>query len=144
MKNCILTTAIIVFGFSLKLQAATFLPYFNPVRTELVTQLGIATNAAPQDKKLVSALKKPLSMIDKPGTANLAGDLKLLSSLAPALKKLTVGTAFDASLNQTVDSYLVAMISAANTSSNKLTSAPTSGLKTAASNASKNARSGRR
>ena len=123
-----LTTA----AFLQPAHAATLQPYLDPVRSEITNQLTIASNTVPVDKKLITSLKSALSKLNKPGTASLVGDTKLLSTLAPAFNKTSLSNSFYLLFNGAADNYLALLLANAGSSSTALGATYPSSSRTAA------------
>jgi hypothetical protein len=115
-------------------QAATLLPYLQPVRDEINNQLASAGDT-PADRKLVNSLKAALKQIDKPGQASLANDTRLLSTLASALTRTSASDNFVPLLETARDNYIAALNNEATSSSDRLNGALPSKTQSAADKA---------
>ncbi len=69
------------------------LPFFAPLREEIVTQHALATNTVPLNKKLVSALASNLKTLDKTKPTLVTGSAAL-GTLAKALAKTSLSNTF--------------------------------------------------
>lgn len=132
MKRFLTLIALSAAAFLQPAHAATLQPYLDPVRSEITNQLTIASNTVPVDKKLITSLKSALSKLNKPGTASLVGDTKLLSTLAPAFNKTSLSNNFYLLFNGAADNYLALLLANAGSSSNALGATYPSGSRTAA------------
>jgi hypothetical protein len=106
--------------FGIQVHAVTMLPYLNPVRVEIMRQLGLATGESAVDKKLRTSLSTTLKTLDAPGVASLANDLRLLGLIVPALSKTSVSNALFLSLDTAETSYLATLYESAKVNSNRL------------------------
>lgn len=116
-------------------EAATLLPYLDPVRDEVSNQLTLAGTPTPANRKLINSLNAALKQLNKPGLTSLANDTRLLSTLVPALLKTSVSNVFLPLLDTAKDNYSAYLRDAANTSSNRLSAALPSKTQTAADKA---------
>ena len=99
MKHLFLTLVLCSAIFLPSAHAASGL--FDSLRAEVLNQLNIATNGVEEpDKKLVSALRKALTTIDKtkPDFASLA---KALGTLAKGLNRTAVSNEFAGEFSST-------------------------------------------
>jgi hypothetical protein len=120
MKQLFLILAIVSFSFAQQSRAALFLPHLADVRLEITSQLAIASNAPVLDKKLVTALRKSLTLIDRPGKTNVANDLKTLGLVAKTLNRTTVSNEFQNEFTAAIDEYFLLLSAAATSGSNRL------------------------
>jgi hypothetical protein len=109
-------------------------PYFSEVRSEITNQLTIASNAPSLDKKLITSLRKALTLIDKADPDNLVKDTKTLTLLASTLNKSSVSNAFDSHLQTVVNIYYNVLLTDRNSLSNRLLATFPSGPHNAAQN----------
>lgn len=84
------------------------LPFFSSIREEIVSQLTIASNTPPLNKKLVSALGSNLKTIDKTKPTLITGSAAL-GTLAKSLGKTSLSNTFLPILTGTRTVYLEAM-----------------------------------
>ena len=120
MKQLFLVLALVLIAIVPPAHAAIFLPHLADVRVEITNQLAIASNAPALDKKLVSALRKSLTLIDRPGKTNVANDLKTLGLVAKSLNRTSVSNEFQSEFTAAVDEYFILLSAAANSGSNRL------------------------
>jgi hypothetical protein len=110
MKCLLLTLALFAAIFVPSERAAAALPYFETVRAQVLSQLDLATNGvAEPDKKLVSALQKALTAIDKT-KPDYASGAKSLGKLAKALNRTSVSNVFAPVFESTVADYVGALM----------------------------------
>lgn len=83
-------------------------PFFSSLREEVLNQLTIASNAVPQDKKLLAALRSNLKTIDKTKLTLIAGS-GALSTLAKSFSKLSLSNTFLPIVVDTRTTYLDVM-----------------------------------
>ena len=88
-------------------------PSLRSLRTEILTQLDIATDGvATPDKKLVAALRKALVTIIYVDSGNYAAAAKTIGALAKVLNQPPLSTVFDPIFQNTVDTYITALTNA--------------------------------
>lgn len=133
MKRIALLLTLLVLACGSPARAAVSTTNFVALRAEIVTQLTLASNTVPVDKKLIASLKKSLAVIDKPGVTNLVNDTKVLTLLTP-LTKTSLSNTFNPLLNNSLQDFLNVFFAAAANSSNNLAGTFPSGLHTAAGN----------
>jgi hypothetical protein len=92
----------------------------------------VTNNNDSPDKKAVSTLKRALATIEKTATTNVAADTKTLSTLATSISHSSVSNLLGDDLVDTVAFFYNWELGHANSSSNDLNSAFSSGTKTAA------------
>ena len=109
-------------------EAAVLYPYLDGVRTAAAAQLA----AGPADAKTRSALNRTLRLIDAPGKATLAKDLKVVSVIGPTLMKTSVADSFYAPLNSAVGLYLARLMAAAELRATNIAALPSSQAQAAA------------
>jgi hypothetical protein len=116
-------------------RAAVFLPHLADIRAEITNQLVIASNAPTLDKKLVTSLRKSLTLIDKPGKTNVANDLKTLQLVAKTLNRTSVSNEFQAEFTTAITTYFNLLDDASVNSSNRLNATYPGRLRDAAAKA---------
>jgi hypothetical protein len=113
-------------------RAVSSFPFFGDLRVEVTNQLTITSNAPTQDRKLTTALRKALTLIDKANPTNVVSDTKTLTMLTTTLNKSSLSNVFDAELQAIVDAYASTLLGAELSLSNRLTATFPSGPNTAA------------
>ena len=108
MKCLLLTLALCSAIFIPSARAVDSLPYFGSVRAEVLNQLNLATNVAEPDKKLVSALRKALTAIDKTKPDYASGS-KSLGKIASGLNRTSVSNVFAPVFQSTLADYIAAL-----------------------------------
>jgi len=83
-------------------------PFLSSLRTEVVSQLTIATNTPPQNKKLVSALQTNLKLIDRTKPTLITGSAAL-GTLAKSLSRTALSNTFLPILTDTRTVYVDAV-----------------------------------
>lgn len=83
-------------------------PFFSTLREEVFNQLTIASNAVPQDKKLLAALRSNLKTIDKTKLTLIAGS-GALGTLAKSFSKSALSNTFLPIVVDTRTTYLATM-----------------------------------
>lgn len=134
MKQLLLSLVVFTLFVVQRANAVLPPPYFSDVRSEVTNQLAIASNAPSIDKKLVTSLRKALTLIDKADPENLVKDTKTLTLLATTLNKSSVSNAFDSYLQTVVDIYINVLLGEGAGLSNRLVATFPSGPHTAAVN----------
>ena len=114
--------------------ASAFLTFLDPIRTEIVNQQVIVSNAPALDKPLATALRKALLQIDRPTPTNLVNDTKALSSIAATLNKTSLSNTFDPLIRTALANYAGVVGSALHSASNSLLATFPSGPRTAGNN----------
>lgn len=84
---------------------ADAVPFFSSLREEVVSQLTVASNAVPLDKKLLASLRSNLKSIDKTKPTLIAGS-GALGTLAKSLGKTSLSNAFLAIVMDIRTTYL--------------------------------------
>src|SRR5678810_1222360 len=107
MKNLIhpLTCLAVLFA---NIARSDELPFFSSIRAEIVSQIAIATNNVPVDKKLVSGLGSNLKLIDRTKPTFITGSAAL-GTLAKGLGRTSLSNTFHPLLMETRAVYLNAM-----------------------------------
>lgn len=95
-------------------------PFFSPLREEIINQLTLATNTVPLNKKLVSALASNLKTLDKTKPTLITGSAAL-GTLAKSLGKTTLSNTFLPILTGTRTVYLDVIETAMGTLEERLT-----------------------
>jgi len=132
MKQLLLTLALFSAVFLPSAHAVSGLPYFDSLRTQVLNQLNIATNGVEEpDKKLVSALRKALTTIDKT-KVDFASGAKALGTLAKGLNRTTLSNDFAGEFASIAGDYAAGLLVGASTLSNRLASTFPSKAHTAA------------
>ncbi len=132
MKCLLLTLALCSAIFVPSARAAAALPYFDTLRAQVLSQLDLATNGVDvPDKKLVSALQKALTAIDKTKPDYASGS-KSLGKLAKALNRTSVSNEFVAVFQSTVVDYVGALTGEEDALADRLAAAFPSKSKTSA------------
>lgn len=131
MKQILIILATLTFTSAHLFAAAP--QNFSGVRAEVTNQMAMTTNAPDVDKKLVTTLRKALSLIDK-AKGDLVSDTKTLAMLTGTLNKSSISNEFDASLQAAVDLYLNDLAGQGATLSNRLAATFSSGPRNAAQN----------
>jgi len=104
----------------------------EPLKTSVSNELVAATNTAEPDKKLVSALNKSITFLDRATDSDLAADLKLFSQVSASLGKVDGSDNLDASVSNVFEAYLEFVWTATVGSSNRLQNAFASKTRTSA------------
>ena len=89
MKNLIIALSLVVGTFMPGARAATLLPYLEQIRTEVINQQVIVSNAPSLDRPLATALRKSRTAIERTTPTVLGKDTKTLTSLSPTLTDTT-------------------------------------------------------
>ena len=134
MKHLLLTLVLCSAAFVGQARAGLTPPYFGGLRVEVTNQLAIASNAPTLDRKLITALRRALTLIDKANPTNLVSDTKTLTTLTTTLNKSSLSNLFDAELQTVVDIYRNVLLSNELSLSNRLAATFPSGPHTAAQN----------
>jgi hypothetical protein len=134
MKNPILLFALISAAFIEQVRASAFLPYLDPIRTEITNQQVILSNAPPVDRPLATALRKALLQVDRTTPTNLVNDTRALASLTATLNKSSLSNTFDPLIRGALGNYVGVISASLNSLSNSLSTAFPSGPHTAANN----------
>jgi hypothetical protein len=108
MKCLLLTFALCSAILTPSARAVDSLPYFGSLRAEVLNQLNLATNVVEPDKKLVSALRKALTAIDKTKPDYASGS-KSLGKIASGLNRTSVSNVFAPVFQSTVADYVGAL-----------------------------------
>jgi hypothetical protein len=108
--KCLLLTLALFSSILIPSARADALPYFETLRAQVLSQLDLATNGvAEPDKKLVSALRKALTTIDKTKPDYASGS-KSLGTIAKGLNRTSVSNVFAPVFQSTVAVYLGALM----------------------------------
>lgn len=134
MKKILITLVVLIAAAAPQMRASAFLPYLDPIRTEIVNQQVIVSNAPSLDKPLATALRKALLQIERPTPTNLVNDTKALSSIAGTLNKTSLSNTFDPLIRTAMGQYAGVVIGELNSISNSLLSTFPSGPRSAANN----------
>lgn len=142
MKKLILTLVLFCAVAAQHASAVSGPPYLDDIRSEIINQLTIASNASVLDTKLIKALNKVLTTLDKNltnvianATNKLAPGTKVLGLITKALNKTSLSNVFDAPLQQTIDIYTGEYASALSGLSNRLAATFLSSKRTSAAKA---------
>jgi hypothetical protein len=108
MKCLLLTLVLCSAIFIPSARAVDSPPYFGSLRAEVLNQLNLATNVVEPDKKLVSALRKALTAIDKTKPDYASGS-KSLGKIASGLNRTSVSNVFVAVFQSAVVDYVGAL-----------------------------------
>jgi hypothetical protein len=134
MKHLLLTFVLLSAALVPSVHAVSGPPFFGTLRTEVINQQVIASNATVPDKKLLSALKKALTTIDKTKTDDYVAGTKSLGVLLKTLNHTSVSNAFAGVFDNVVDVYLSALMNAEDALADRLAGTFPSGPHTAAQN----------
>ena len=108
--KCILLTLALFSSILIPSARAAALPYFDTLRAQVLSQLDLATNGVPEpDKKLVTALRKALTAIDKT-KPDYASGAKSLGKIAKGLNGTSVSNVFAPVFQSTVADYVGALM----------------------------------
>ena len=104
MKNLLFTLTCLALLFANSARADE-VPYFANLRSELVSQLTLASNTMPVNKKLMVSLRSSLKLVDRTKT-NLISGSSALSTLAKSLGRTSLSNTFHPILTDTRAVYL--------------------------------------
>src|SRR5687768_16525851 len=105
MKRIVIAFVVLTAAMAQHTRASAFLPFLDPIRTEIVNQQVIVSNAPTLDKPLATSLRKALLQIDRPTPTNLVNDTKALSSIAATLNKTSLSNTFDPLIRTALANY---------------------------------------
>jgi hypothetical protein len=136
MKQILLTLVVFTTALVQQASATVFQPGLGlgAVRTEIVNQQVIVSNAVTLDKPLATALRAALLQIDRTTPTNLVNDTKALQTITAKLNKTSLSNTFDPLIRATLLNYFGVVAGALNNASNTLAGTFPSGPHTAGDN----------
>ncbi len=134
MKRILIALVVLTAALPQHARASVFLPFLDPIRSEILNQQTIVSNAPSLDKPLATSLRKALLQIDRPTPTNLVNDTKALSSIAATLNKTSLSNTFDPLIRSALGNYAGVVGGELHSVSNSLLATFPSGPHTAGNN----------
>jgi hypothetical protein len=120
-KLCLVVLAsVVLFATNVRAVLPTAGEILVPVRDAISNQLVAATNAVPQDKRLVGALKSALVQLGRANPTNVATDVKILAVVVKSLSRTAVSNALHGTFETAGSDFYDRVLGSALSASNRL------------------------